>query len=158
MADAAHCFRLDEFQVAKAWADLLGAVVVDDKRQINILSGGNVTRDCLLHVARAAVTPLLHFASWPFPTAEPIDEAVSLCERLDHGVIAPEMSDVSAILEAVTALYRVLEERIPAASNYGWWPEIRSMVQRWAFEQARGEDLSRYSRLSDADIDALCNL
>lgn len=158
LADAAHCFRLDEYQLAMSWADQVGVGVVDDERRVNILSGGGVRRDCLLHVARAAVTPLLHFASWPLPIAEPIEGAVALCERLDHGAIAPEMSDVSAILDAVVALYRVVEERIPAASNYGWWPEIRCMVRRWAFEQARGEDLSRYSQLSDDDIEALHNL
>jgi hypothetical protein len=32
------------------------------------------------------------------------------------------------------------------------------IVQRWAFEIARGEDLSRYSQLSDEDLEALYGL
>lgn len=159
LSAAAHCFRLDEFEVAKAWADQMGAFVANHERGIHILAGSSVKRDCLLHVARSAVAPMVRYAAWPpMQISEQLDDAVALCERLENGEIAPDTCDVAMILDAMITLHRALEPGVRRGSRFGYWSRMEIIVQRWAFEKARGEDLSYYSQLSGDDLEALHNL
>lgn len=159
LSQAAHCFRLDEFEVARAWADQIGAAAANDERRIHILSDRSVRRDCLLHLARSAAVPMVRYAAWPpMEISEQLDEAAALCERLEGGAIAPDTCDVAMILDAMTTLHRALEADVRCGSRFGYWSQMEIIVQRWAFEISRGEDLSRYSQLSDDDLDALHNL
>ncbi|CAM5763316.1 hypothetical protein [Bosea minatitlanensis] len=159
LSQAAHCFRLDEFEVARAWADQIGAAAANDERRIHILSDSSVKRHCLLHLARSAAVPMVRYAAWPpMEISEQLDEAAALCERLEGGAIAPDTCDVAMILDAMTTLHRALEADVRCGSQFGYWSQMEIIVQRWAFEIARGEDLSRYSQLSDEDLEALYGL